>query len=67
MGGDVKNYVAEKQPSNAEELWITVRDAWHQIPLMRWQDLIYSIPPRCAELIKKTRVIQSNTKIGTQF
>ena len=41
--GDVKKYIAEKQPSNAEELWSTGRDAWHQIPLKRYQNLIDSI------------------------
>ena len=41
--GDVKKYVAEKQPSNAEELWNTVRDAWHHIPLKRYQNLIDSM------------------------
>ena len=32
--GDVKIYVTEKQPSNADELWSTVCDAWHQIPFI---------------------------------
>ena len=43
LWGDVKKYVAEKQSSNAEELWSTIRDAWHQIPLKMYQNLIDSM------------------------
>ena len=35
LRGNVKKYVAGKQSSNAVELWITVRDSRHQIPLKK--------------------------------
>ena len=62
LGGDVKKYVAEKQPLNAEELWITGRHSWHQITLKRWQDLIDLMPRRCAKLIKKQRLFNQILK-----
>lgn len=52
LWGDIKKYVAEKQPSNAEELLSAAREDWHQIPLKRCQDLIDSMHRRCAEVIK---------------
>lgn len=52
LWGDVKKCVAEKKPSNAEELWNTVRDSWQQIPLKRCRDLIDSMPRRCNAVIK---------------
>lgn len=52
LWADVKQKVSEKKPSNVEALWNTVRDAWQQIPLKRCQDLIDSMPRRCAAVIK---------------
>lgn len=52
LWGDVKKFVAEKKPSNSEELWNAVRDGWHRIPLKRCRDLIDSMQRRCAEVIK---------------
>lgn len=52
LWGDVKKRVSEVRPSNAEDLWNTVRNAWQQIPSRRCQDLIDSMPRRCVAVIK---------------
>lgn len=52
LWGDVKKYVAEKMPSNVDNLWTTIQDGWQKIPLKRCQDLIDSMPRRCAAVIK---------------
>ena len=52
LWADVKKSVAAKRPSNAKDLWVAVQEAWQQIPLTRCQDLIDSMPRRCAAVIK---------------
>lgn len=49
---ELKRRVHELQPQNMEELWETVQTVWRSIPINKCQQLIESMPRRCAAVIK---------------
>lgn len=48
---DVKAVVAQRKPTSNSTLWDVVKDAWESIPVERCQNLVNSMPRRCAAVI----------------
>ena len=51
LWADVKEVVAAAKPTTKELLWNVVKEAWSEISLKRCQDLVNSMPRRCAAVI----------------
>lgn len=52
LWADVKKAVYKAKPTNAEQLWTVVHQAWSEIPAKRCQTLVDSMPRRCVAVIK---------------
>ena len=48
---DVKKAVHSCNPTSNEALWMVVKESWARIPITRCQDLVDSMPRRCAVVI----------------
>lgn len=51
LWNEVKRAIRGKCPSNCDELWNLIQDAWNAIPLHVCQNLVDSIPRRCAAVL----------------
>lgn len=51
LWADVKKDVSEAKPKKNEELWAVVQESWSKIPKKRCEDLVNSMPRRCAAVI----------------
>lgn len=49
---EVKKAVHDARPTSKEALWEAVKDSWSKIPKKKCQDLVDSMPRRCAAVIK---------------
>lgn len=52
LWADIKKVVAASKPRNNNELWVTVKTAWRDIPLERCQALVDSMKRRCEAVLK---------------
>lgn len=48
---DIKKGVSQIQPTSNQALWTAVQQIWYSIPKERCQNLVNSMPKRCAEVI----------------
>ncbi|GJQ75425.1 hypothetical protein Trydic_g23593 [Trypoxylus dichotomus] len=48
LWGDVEVVIQSKSPATLDELWNTIEEAWHNIPVERCQELVKSAPKRSA-------------------
>lgn len=46
-----RELLEQKKPTNEQDLWKMVQDAWRSVPVSFCQKLIDSMPTRCAEVI----------------
>lgn len=53
LGMDGKKSVKVVKLKNLQELWITAKNTWENIPHSRCSALVDSMLARCAELIKE--------------
>lgn len=51
LWADIKKGVAQIQPTSNEALWNAVKQIWNEIPVERCQNLVNSMPKRCAEVV----------------
>ena len=51
LWADVKKKVSEIKPTNNNDLWITVQQAWDSITVERCQNLVNSMGRRCSAVI----------------
>lgn len=48
----VKDRVYAKKPTNKNELWLAVKDAWESVPISLCRRLVESLPKRCDDVLK---------------
>ena len=48
---DVKKSLSEAKPTNNEQLWKVIKESWEKIPKEECEDLVKSMPNRCAAII----------------
>ena len=48
---DIKKAVHTCNPTSNEALWMVVKERWERIPITRCQDLVDSMPRRCAAVV----------------
>ena len=51
----LKRKVHEKTPTNLKELWVAIKNVWDGLPQIHLENLIESMPIRCAAVIKAKR------------
>ncbi|KNC30997.1 hypothetical protein FF38_03163 [Lucilia cuprina] len=52
LWADVKKKIlSEAKPTNNEQLWKVIKESWEKIPKKRCEDLVNSMPNRCAAVI----------------
>lgn len=51
LWADIKEAVSKAKPTNKEQLWHTVEEAWHAIPVERCRKLVHSMKNRCNAVI----------------